>query len=418
MNELLWHRLAVALGIGLIVGLERGWTAREQHHGERLAGLRTFTLAGLLGGVLAAAAAPDRFEVLAAGALALGALIVGGYVLSARVTRDYGMTTELALLATFALGALANLGAPFEATAAAIVMALVLGFKAEAHRALERLDRREVLATLQLLAIAAILVPLLPARDLGPWQAVNPRRIGLLVLLIAGLSYLGYFAVRVLGARLGILLTAVFGGLSSSTAIAVAYARRAKELVEQQRLLGVGIALAAGTMIPRLAVEIAAVNRALLAGLWPTFAVMAAVPLVSAALLWMRQPRGTGASVRLANPLQLSAALGFGLALAVLFIAAAGLREWLGDAGLYAVAAAAGIVDVDAIGLTLADGAARGTVAATTAERAIVVAVLVNTAAKGALAAGIGGRPMLRSATAILGAALAAGAVTAALTLR
>jgi uncharacterized membrane protein (DUF4010 family) len=417
MDHPLFYRLAIALGIGLIVGLERGWKTRMQHGGQRLAGIRTFSVTALLGGVLAALSEPDRFVVLGAGTLVVGSLVIGGYLISVRETRDYGMTTELAMLATFGLGAVAVLGAPFEATAAAIVMALLLGFKTEFHHAIEKLERHELLATLQLLAIAAVLVPLLPARDLGPWAAINPRVIGMLVLLIAGLSYIGYFAVRVLGSRAGLLLTAFFGGLSSSTAVTVAYARRAHDAASQHALLGAGIALAAAMMVPRLAIAIAAVNPRLLLSLWPTFLVLAAVPL--AGLAWIARRRMAlrdGAEIKLSNPLQLPAALGFGLALSVIFVAAAGLQRALGDVGIYATAAAGAVVDVDPIALTLARTAGRS-VAPATAERAIVLALLVNTAAKAGLAAILGGMPMLRSASAILGAALLASAVTAWLTL-
>jgi uncharacterized membrane protein (DUF4010 family) len=417
MEEALWHRLAVALGIGLIVGLERGWTAREQQPGQRLAGVRTFALAGLFGGVLGALSAPDRLVVLAAGTLVIGSLVVGGYLLTAREQRDFGMTTELAMLATFGLGAVAVLGAPAEATAVAAVMAVLLGLKAEVHAAIEKLERHELLATLQLLAIAVVLVPLLPNRELGPWQAVNPRTIGMLVLLIAGLSYVGYFAVRMLGARLGLLLTALFGGLSSSTAVTVAYARRAREEVAHRHLLGAGIAIAAATMVPRLAIEIAAVNRPLLAELWPTLAVLVLVPLAGLAYAARRAPAPATQELKLSNPLQLRAALAFGVLLAVLFIASEGLQRAFGEAGAYAIAATAGLFDVDAVTIALSESAALGRLDPATAARAIAVAALANTAMKAVLAAVLGGLPMLRSASALLAAALAAGALTASLTL-
>jgi uncharacterized membrane protein (DUF4010 family) len=420
MDGTLWHGLAVALGIGLIVGLERGWKTRDQHGGLRMAGLRTFAIAALGGGILAAASSPDRFEVLSAGTLVVGALIVAGYVMSSREQNDFGMTTELALLTTFGLGAVAVLGAPVEAAAVAIVMTLLLGLKAEFHAAIEKLERQELLATLQLAAMAAVLLPLLPNRDLGPWNAVNPRVIGMLVLLIAGLSYIGYFAVRMLGARLGLTLTALFGGLSSSTAVTVAYARRARADTEHRALLGVGIALAAAMMIPRLVLELWAVNRTLLAGLVPTFAALLLVPL-AAVLYRLARPRareGSKAeSLQLSNPLQLRAALTFGALLVVLFVASEGLRRWLGDAGAYAVAAAAGLLDVDAVTLAMAEDAARGVLDPSTAQRAIALAVLVNTGAKAVLAAALGGLPMLRSASAVLAIALLAGAVTAIVTL-
>ncbi len=417
MDEALWHRLGVALGIGLIVGLERGWKTRTQHGGQRLAGFRTFALAGLFGGVLAALSLPDRFVVLAAGILVVGALVIGGYLISVREQHDFGMTTELAMLATFGLGAVAVLGAPFEAGAAGIVMTLLLGFKTEFHAAIERLERRELLATLQLIAMAAVLVPLLPNRQMGPWQAVNPRVIGMLVLLIAGLSYVGYFAVRMLGARIGLLLTALFGGLSSSTAVTVAYARSARVARAPTALLSAGIGLAAAVMVLRLAIVIGTVDRPLLGALWPTFAMLGAPPIAAVITTLLRKHADSPAEVKLTNPLQLSTALTFGVLLVVLFIASAAVRQWLGDAGTYSVAAIAGLVDVDAVTIALAQAAASGGLEPPTAARAIALAALVNTAVKAGLAAVLGGAPMRRSATLVLGMALFAGAVAAVATL-
>lgn len=417
MDEVLLHRLAVALGLGLIVGLERGWKTRAEHGGQRPAGLRTFGLAGLLGGVLAVPGLPGGLLVLAAGLLVLGVLAVYAYAKRARATRDLGLTTEVALLATFGLGAAAVLGYPIEAAAAAVVMALLLGLKTEFHRMVARLERRELLATLQLLLIAAVIVPLLPSRDMGPWQAVNPRLVGLLVLLIAGLSWVGYFSVRVFGTRLGLILTAVLGGLSSSTAITVAYARRSRALVSNAALLGTGIALAAATMVPRLCIEVATVNASVLLRIWPTLLVLALVPLiaVAAAVLTARRV-AEAAEVDLDNPLQLRAALVFGLLLSVIPIISQGAERAFGATGVYATAALAGLADVDAIALSLARAAGRG-IDAATAERAVIVAVLSNTAVKALLAGVIGGCPMLRWASSTLLAALAAAAVTAVLTL-
>lgn len=418
MDETLWHRLAVVLGIGLIVGLERGWNTREQRVGLRTAGLRTFTITALTGGILAIVSQPDRFVVLAAGTLVVGVLIIAGYLAAAREHQDFGMTTELALLATFGLGAVAVLGAPAEAAAAAIVMTLLLGFKAEVHAAIGKLERAELLATLQLAAIAAVLLPLLPSRDLGPWGAINPRVVGVLVLLIAALSYIGYFAVRMLGARFGLMLTALFGGLSSSTAVTVAYARRAKTDRSHAAVLGAGIALAAATMVPRLVIELAAVNRALLTPLAPTLAALLLVPLCAVSYLVFRRHDGTPpGDLKLSNPLELRAALGFGALLIVLFVAVEGVKRALGDAGIYSVAALAALVDIDAVTLAVSKDAAGGALDSVTAQRAIVLAALVNTAVKAVVAAALGGAAMLRTASLVLGLALLAGTVVAFLTL-
>jgi len=416
MDEALWHRLAVSLGIGLVVGLERGWKTRAEHGGRRPAGLRTFALTGLLGGVLAALSEPDHLAVLAVGAAVVGGLVLAGYLLGVGKSADLGLTTEVALLATFGLGALAVLRAPLEAAAASVVMALVLGLKTETHAAVARLERRELLATLKLAAIAAVLVPVLPDEDLGPWNAVNPRTVGLLVLLIASVSYVGYFAVRLLGSRLGLLLTAFFGGLSSSTAVTAAYARRARSEVAHRPLLGAGIALAAATMSFRLAVEIAAVNRDLLSELWPTLAALSLAPLIATAYVARRTP-GPATDVELSNPLELGTALTFGGLLILIFIAAEALRSELGVAGAYATAAIAGLVDVDAVGVAFASAASRNALEPATASRAVALAVFVNTAAKAAMAAVLGGPALLRSASAVLLAGLLCGIVTAAFTL-
>lgn len=416
IDETLLYRLAISLGLGLIVGLERGWKTRKEHAGLRVAGARTFAMTSLMGGVLAAVAHPTGFIVLAAGLVILGALVTGAYLVTTPGSQDFGLTTEIALLTTFGLGAASVWGYPFQAASMAVAMTLLLGLKAEVHRLIRGLQRDELMATLQLLLIAVVLVPLLPARYMGPWQAVNPRTIGLFVLLIAGLSYVGYFAVRVLGSRLGLMLTAFFGGLSSSTAVTVAYAQRSRASASFRPLLGAGIALAAATMVPRLCVEIAAVNGSLLPNLLPPLVVLALVPLalvVIAGLYTSKTPEHS--ELALGNPLQLRAALIFGIALSGLFIAIEALQRSMGDSGIYMVAALAGLADVDAIALSLAQAAGR-TVPQPTAERAILLAALVNTGVKAVLAGLIGGRPMTRWASSTLAVALFAAAVTAWLT--
>ena len=216
MNLTVTLQLAIALVIGLIIGMERGWESRESPAGLRIAGIRSFGLIGLLGGLSALLAAQFGVSVLVIAFLGLALIIAVSYGVTAQNTQDFGITTELALLITFVLGALAGKGLASEAVAVAVVMTVLLGFKQELHQSLRHLDRRELIATLQLLLIAAVVLPLLPDRDLGPWSALNPRAIGLLVVLIAGISYVGYFAMRLLGARVGLLATAVLGALSNS----------------------------------------------------------------------------------------------------------------------------------------------------------------------------------------------------------
>lgn len=409
-------RLAAALAIGAIVGLERGFRFREEQPGQRVAGLRTFVVTALLGGVARLLAEALGAWALAAAFLSLAAVTTAAYVLEAREGEDRGVTTELALLATFALAALAVQGLVLEAVAGAAVLAAFLGAKAPLHAGLARLAPLEMQAMLQLLLLAAVALPLLPDRDLGPWDAVNPRTIGWLVLLIAGLQVVGWFAVRLFGTRRGVLLTALLGGLSSSTAVTLAFARMARRGGADARMLAAGVAVAAATMVPRLLVEIAAVHPPLLRPLaWP-LAVLAVVPVLAALGMARRiGPERAPEEVPLRNPFELSAALGWAVLLSVLALAVGGARALLGDPGVYGVAGLAGLADVDAIGISLAR-AARGPLDPGVAARAIVLAALVNTMSKAGLAAVVGGGRFARPAAAILATAAVLAALVLALT--
>lgn len=399
--------LGVALACGLIVGFERGWQQRgDTAADQRAAGIRTFALAGLAGGLVAALGADPW--LLAAGLLALAGLGALSWQRDVRAGGDVGMTTELALLATYLLGALATAGHRLEAVSAAVIVALMLGFKAEIHATLGRLNRREVHASLQLLLIAVVVVPLLPNRDLGPFAALNPRTIGLLGLLVAGIGFVGYFAVRLLGARVGLLFTAAFGGLSASTAVTLGYARLARRRQASTELLAAGILLACAIMGPRLAIEVAAVNPALLHPLLPGLAALTLGPALGA----VRLARGVGADAGravtghvelLENPLELRQAIGLAALIAVVFVLVAAARAWLGDAGVYVLAALSGFMDVDAVTLTLADQA-RGDLPPATAVRAILLAALVNDLVKGVLALVVGGRRLAADVLPILAA--------------
>jgi uncharacterized membrane protein (DUF4010 family) len=406
-------RLAIALALGLIIGIEREWASRDTQEGLRSAGVRSFGFVGLLGGVSALLAGEFGVVVLAIAFLGLVTMVGLSYAFTAPKTEDYGTTTELALLIAFGLGALAMRGFAIEATGVAVVTAALLGAKQELHGFLRRLDRRELTATLQLLLIAAVLLPLLPNRDLGPWEALNPRTIGLLILLIAGISYVGYFAVRLLGTRVGILLTAALGGLTSSTAVTVAFARMAQRDRKAVPLLGAGIALAAATMAPRLLLEVGVINRSLLDLVALPIALLAVVPLLAAlAIARLTAALDGQAEIAIGNPLELKAALGFGAALTGLFVLIRAAEAEFGNAGVYALAAISGSLDVDAVGISLAQAAGK-TLTPSVAATGLVTAALVNTAVKAILATAIGGWALARWCATILMAALFVSAIAA-----
>ena len=232
------------------------------------------------------------------------------------------------------------------------------------------------------------------------------------MILIASISFAGYFAVRLLGDRVGLVLTALLGGLVSSTAVTLAFSRMARADGSRNALLGAGIALACGTMALRLLLEVAVVNRALVMPLLPGLLALALVPLL--ALLWIlfrhRNEQPVAHTPPMNNPLDLQQALVMGGLLALIFMLSKGAEQWFGNEGVYFLAVIAGIADVDAVAIALAQQA-KGDLAADVAVRGILLAALTNTAVKAGIVLVIGGLPLARWASTILLVALGAGAV-------
>jgi uncharacterized membrane protein (DUF4010 family) len=403
----LFQHLLIALACGLIIGIERGWANRASPEGTRTAGVRTFAATALIGGLVSLL--PEDARLLApAVLLALAWLVVTAYRADTRRTGDFGITTEVALFAAFVLGYFATRHA-LEAVATATLLAVLLGLKREMHRSLAALDRTEFVATLQLLIVAAVVLPLLPNEAMGPWQAINPRAIGWLVLLILGLSYTGYFAVRLAGTRRGLILTALLGGLSSSTAVTLAYARMARQPAAPVRLLASGIIVACTTMAPRVGLQVLVIEPALLPAIALPVAALGLVPL-GFVLFGTRSPEGAQVDKELVirNPLALGAALGLAATLTVLGVAIRAATELAGSAGVLVLAALSGILGVDAVTVTLAREAGGG-LGLRTAAQAILIAAVINTIAKALLAGLTGGQQVARIVMpALLLAALAA----------
>lgn len=409
-------RLALALGIGLLIGLERGWKARDHAEGTRVAGLRTFALIGLLGGVWGVLSTTLGNAGLVAAFLVLAGLLALGYRASAEHRQGLGVTTEVAGLLTFALGVMAARGLEKEAVFAAVVTTALLGFKPALHRWLESIGRVELEAVLKFLIISVAVLPNLPDRGFGPWEALNPYHIWWMVVLIAGISFSGYISVKLLGSRGGLLATSVLGGLVSSTAVTLALSRVNAKAPKATRLHAAGIVVASSIMFPRILLETAAVNHALLPLLAPAIATMACVGMLGAGvLMWRSEAAGHGEAPAFKNPLELKGALFFGGALALVTFAGVALHHAFGESGVYATALTAGIMDVDAVTLSMSRLALDGAIKPEAAANAILMAAGVNTASKIALASVIARGRLGLLAAAVLGAALAAGAAALAL---
>ncbi|HSD54898.1 MAG TPA: DUF4010 domain-containing protein [Burkholderiales bacterium] len=409
----LFERLAAALAIGLLVGIERGWAEREEREGERAAGLRTFALAGLLGGVWGALAAGDGGVVALSVAFLVFSAVFAAFRYRELVReQSYGATTVVAAMLVFALGALAVIGDIVVAAAAGVATAGLLALKAVLHEWVKRLTWAELRAGLALLAMTIILLPILPDRPVGPWSALNLHDVWVMTIAIAVVSFGGYVAVKVAGERRGLLLSAVAGSLVSSTAVTLDMSRLAKTHPEREPLFSAAVALAGATMMVRVLIVAAFFNAELVRWLAPglVFAGLASLAATGLILRRTRRLQGEnarkGSALELTNPFELTTVLKFGVLLAVVMLLADGLTRLFGAGGAYVLAAVSGIADVDALTLSMTR-LARTALGPETAAKAVLIAAAVNSVAKGALAwitggAGIGRRVLLIAALAIV----------------
>ena len=390
--------LATSAAVGLLVGLER---ERNPH---TKAGLRTFALIAVFGSLCALLAqASSSGWIIAAGALAVGGLLTGAYLADpATVEDDSGTTTTVAALTVFALGAANVYGHATVIVAAGIAMTALLHFKVELEGVANRLTPTDLRSMLQFGAICAVVLPLLPDRAYGPYDALNPFHIGLMVVLIAGVSLSGYVAWRLTWVQRGLLLTGVLGGIASSTATTLAYARQARAGTQPPAAALTVVLLANSTMFLRVLLLAAIVAPAVAARVALTLvpALLLAVPLI--ALRWRRATadltRTPPDAQAYRNPTQLGAALLFAAGYALVLLVSAWAAARIGPGGLYGLALVSGLTDVDAITLSVLQLFNTGAATATVAATALTLAVAANLLLKAALAWAAGGRAMGRGA--------------------
>ncbi len=383
--------LGIALAIGLLIGLERGWRTRNRDEGMRVAGLRTYGLIGLLGGLWGILSKEIDPILLGFSFLGLTLALLVAYSKSLDKFEDFSITSMIASLITFALGALAVFGHITVACSAAVVITSLLGFKPLLHGWMKKLEQQELDATLQLLLISVVVLPILPDQGYGPWAAFNPYHIWWMVVLIAGISYLGYFAIRIVGDRHGPVLTGALGGLVSSTAVTLNLSRLSKHYPDNDRVLAAGILTACATMFARTLLLVSIMNPVLCRALLPALLLMCLSTYLVAFLLWKnaREFR-TGEELSLENPFQLGMALKFGAFLTVILLLSNLLKMYFGNMGTYFLAAASGLADVDPITLTMSRMSQDG-LNLYVAGKAILIAVSVNSLVKSIFSMTIGG---------------------------
>lgn len=406
-------RFGAALALGILVGLERERT-KPQTGG--FAGVRTFALISLAGGVSAYFEESLRQPWLALGVFAA---VTGIVLVSYAVTAwrgDLGSTTEISALLAFLLGSLCVRGEVPLAAGLTVASAGVLALKEWLHRLAQRIERADVEATLKFAIVTLIVLPVVPDHAFGPppLDVVNPYEIWLMVVLISALNFASYLLVKILGPEHGIGLTGLLGGLVSSTAVTLGFSQRSRHQPAQAPALVLGMLAAWAVMFARVPVLLAFVDRDLALEVAPAMAVLGAPAFAVALLLWRRQRLAGRAVVSSGeNPFELGEAIRFGVLFGVVSLAAKAAQVTLGTSGLYLAGAVAGLTDVDAIALAMARLAHGDPAIADVAARTVVIAVVSNTLLKGALALVLGAPTMRRIVVPALAAILLAGAVGA-----
>jgi uncharacterized membrane protein (DUF4010 family) len=420
--------LAYALGIGLFIGLEREHSevaegispvdSPEEHDVEDegpesgvVMGLRTFALLSLLGWVTGVAGATWPW-LPPVGLVVVGGLVTAQYFVARE--QGVGLTTEAAAVLTFLLGLMVTEYRSL-AVALALVTTLLLISKHWMRGVVGKVRRVELTGALQLLILLAIVLPLLPAEPLDPWDALPPRKIGLFVVLIAGMSYVGYLLTRILGHRRGVGLTGLFGGLTSSTAVTVSMAKVGCQ--EYMRIPGqMATFIANAVMFARVITITAVVSSSVAWRVALPMAAMGAVMLGAAAWIWRRMDGHadadeTARAAKLENPFALIPALKWGVVLCGVLLVAFFARDAFGDRGLFAAAAISGLADVDAITLAASEQSSAGTLAYGSAATAVTIAVMSNTVVKAGMAYFGGGAKYGKPIVAVFAGAIAVGGI-------
>lgn len=400
-----------SLAIGLLIGLER------ERNPSAKAGLRTFALVALFGTMSALLSTKLGSPwLLIAGLLAVAGTIVAANLNNPREENDPGTTTVIALVLCYMLGAMIWYGLAKLAVMLAIGVTALLYFKPELRGLSQKLTRRDLVAVLQFSVLTFIVLPILPDQNYGPYGAFNPHQAWLMVVLISGISLTGYAALQMVGTRYGAPLLGFLGGLVSSTATTMIYAKHGKSNPVMSNLAASVIVIAGMVVLLRLMVVSAAVAYGALPGLLPVLAGGLVFGLMVALYNWRKMSKATELYIpETSNPAELHTAIGFGLLYVAVLLGAAWMADIAGSQGLYAVALASGLTDVDAITLSSLRLFNLGQLTEQQTVTAIALAVLANLAFKFGMVIFIGGWTLARQVA--IGFAAISGGVVAGLLL-
>jgi uncharacterized membrane protein (DUF4010 family) len=403
----IWSFLTAAL-LGLLIGLER--ERKRSTLGSIVAGVRTFPLIAMFGAIVGELSAFTPLLTLA-GFLAITTLIGLGYWRSSGGEK-MGATTEAAALVAFGLGVLAGYGSFAVALAGAVITTGILSLREELRSFVGAITREDLFATVQFLALSLVILPLVPNRSLGPWGVWNPRTIWLLVILISGISFVGYLATKIVGTRRGIGISGLLGGLASSTAVTLSFSEQSRKQTDLSHLFSIGVFGASAVAAPRLLILIGVIHPALIpSAIVPLGALFLIITLVGLTIA-KRLSATEVESIRLTNPFELRPALQFAILFTLILLLARAAEEFFGEGGLYLASVLAGMTQLDAITLSLGKQVGGG-LDYVVASKSLAIAIASNNVFKAILALVIGSRPFGRIvAGALLLAALGCLAAT------
>lgn len=401
--------LGIAFGLGMLVGLQR------QHTDNKMAGVRTFTLIAILGVVSGFLTRDlDNPFILPAIGLSITALLVVANIIKLKKLNetDVGQTTEVAALLMFAIGAYLVLGSQVIGVIVGGAMAVLLYVKEHLHNFIENLKDKDLAAIMTFAGISLVILPILPNETYGPLDVLNPQNIWMMVTLIVGISVIGYFIYKFVGKKVGIISNGVLGGLISSTATTVSYARKTTSSKNIGKMAAFVIMAASTIALARVMIEIGVVIPEklpqLIVPLLVEFVFMVALCVVLFYFInkdaseddEMPEPK---------NPAQFKSALIFGLLYGLILLAVAFTKKTFGNEALYVVSIISGLTDVDAITLSLSQLMKGGGLETNSGWRLILLASLSNLVFKGIMAATLGTKQLAKWIGVSFGLSIVAG---------
>lgn len=403
----IYLRLAIALSLGLLIGLQR------ERVGKQTAGIRTFALIALTGFVTGLLAETHGAWILASAILFLAAVIcLGTWISHCKSSEEgAGITTETATLVLFATTAYLVEGEKAIAVILAGLTTILLHYKTSMHRFVRGLGDPDLHAIMQFVLISLVILPILPRQTYGPYQVLSPFNVWLMVVLIVGIGLAGYVAYKLFGGKKGTVLNGLLGGLISSTATTVASAREAKTRQELLTPAAIVIMIAAAVSLVRVLIEVAAVGGRHFPAVAPPLSVFLGLLVLLTGVLYFRRASEIGTLAPPENPAQLKPAVIFGLLYAIVLLAVAAAKDTFGEKGLYVVAVLSGLTDMDAITLSTCRLMNEAKLEPDTGWRVILIAAMANLVFKAGIVAAIGPRALLRSIAILYALAIAGGIV-------